>query len=336
LRWAAAGTLVAAIAIATAGCARPPARERYIDIRFPVATRTTGSALPRTVDDSGALWYVNGDEIVREQSPGRRRVLVRPSVRFGKIFWYDRAVYVLDGDGKRFARIDSAMHARVVPIPPQYAPVDGVAADWQHRAIVALGNSFKKIAVVDAWRWYRERAPIGIEPFAATTAGGPHGKAYLVVGDRSKPLVAIARRPGGRSELVRLPGNRCFAGGGAPPMNERVDVRGRDERRVWASSGEHVSSVDLPGRHVLRTWDIDGCAMQIVAAGPDGATVMVSSASNDRYRSALVRVDPAGVHALAQYGYIDGLAPAVLLDRFERLWWYDVRGKAFVCRTPLR
>ena len=30
-----------------------------------------------------------------------------------------------------------------------------------------------------------------------------------------------------------------------------------------------------------------------------------------------------------------GIAGGALIDRYDRLWWYDARAHAFVCRTPL-
>ncbi|MBV8489820.1 MAG: hypothetical protein JO199_04745 [Candidatus Eremiobacteraeota bacterium] len=154
------------------------------------------------------------------------------------------------------------------------------------------------------------------------------------MGDRRQALVAIENRWNHGYAFVHPPDNGCFAGS-AQRLQAPVDVRGRDESRAWISSGTHVVSIELATKKTLRTWDLDGCAMQIVAADSDAVTVAIASVSGDGYVMSLERVDRAGVHTLDRYGHIDGLNSGAELDRFGRLWWLDSKAGAFVCRTPV-
>ncbi|HVA32813.1 MAG TPA: hypothetical protein VNG31_01620 [Candidatus Baltobacteraceae bacterium] len=320
-------------AIAMAGCTlshRAPVR--YIDLKFPVA----GSAgqYAHTVDAAGALWFIDGDAIVRETGPSQRRIAHHPRIRSGSLFWYEGAVYAVDGDGRNMERFDKRLRAHAVPIPVRYAPVDGAVADARYRWVVLARPISHELAVLDVWKWYAERVPESIAPFAAALAGGPHGKKYLVVGDQRRPLVSIENRWYRGVRVVRVPDNVCFSNSGAG-WHVPVDARGRDADRTWVTTGEHVASIELSTKRILRVWDAGGCAVHIVAANGDSATVVVASRDGDKYVSSLKRFDRAGVHSMPQYGRIAGVAGAALMDRYRRLWWFDPKAHAFICRTPL-
>jgi hypothetical protein len=309
------------------------APSRYIDLRYPVGVGDR-QQYPHTVDATGALWYIDGDNLVRTSAPSRREVKRDPDVKSGTLFWYDRAVYAVDGSGTALARIGSRLRVEPVGVPDKYAPVEGAIADSRHRWVVLAQTKPHELAVLDVWKWYGERIPAAIDPYASTLAGGPHGKKYLVVADARKPSVAIKNRWNGRSVIVRLPDNDCFSNGSSR-WAVPVDVRGRDGSRTWATSGKHVVSIELPTKRILRTWDVDGCAMRILRADGNEATVLLGSRDKNGFASTVVRVDQQGVHALDQYGTLDGLAGGAMIDRYDRLWWYDPKGRAFVCRTPL-
>lgn len=310
-------------------------RPHYIDLVFRIAKTGAPTTYPHTVDASGTLWYIDGSRVVAQRGPGQRRVIADADARSGNIFWYDRAVYVLNGDGRTLTKMDDRLHPDPVVVPSAYAPVEGIVADARHRGIVAAQSSAHELAVIDGWKWYGERLPSKIAAFSATLAGGPHGKKYLVVGDQRAPLVAVKNRWTGQSRLVRVPENTCFSKTEAS-LRIPVDVRGRDYYRTWVTSGEHVVSIDLRSKRILRVWDVDGCAMQIVSAGRNAALVMLSAPSEQKgYVSSLVRVDREGVHALPQYGRIESLGPGGMMDRYARLWWFDTGKNAFICRTPL-
>jgi hypothetical protein len=114
-----------------------------------------------------------------------------------------------------------------------------------------------------------------------------------------------------------------------------VDVRGRDGYRTWATDGQRVVSIDLLTKRILRTWDVDGCAMRILSADGNRAIVLLGSRGSGGFTSSVVRVDRQGVHALDEYGRLDGLAGGAVMDRYNRLWWFDPKAHSFVCRTPL-
>lgn len=306
---------------------------RYIDLHYPVGS-SARQQYPHTVDATGALWYIDGDTLVRTSAPSRRDVKHDPSVKSGTLFWYDRAVYAVDGSGTTLSRIGNRFHVEPVDVPDKYAPVEGAIADSRHRWVVLAQTKPHELAVLDAWKWYDERVPAAIDPYASTLAGGPHGKKYLVVADARKPSIAIKNRWNGRSVVVQLPGNACFSNTSGA-WHVAVDVRGRDGTKTWATSGNHVASIDLPSKRILRTWDVDGCAMRILRADRDEATVLLANRSGNGFTSTIVRVDHGGVHSLDQYGTLDGLAGGALIDRYDRLWWYDAKAHAFVCRTPL-
>jgi hypothetical protein len=328
--------LFLALLVAT-GCTRNairPAHGHYFDVRFPVAKVTAGAAYPRTVDPYGILWYIDGGEIVRQPQPKRIEVVRARDARSGNIFWYANAIYVLNGDGTHFTRIDRHLHAVSIRVPSAYSPLEGAVADARHRDIIAARASTRELAVVDVWKWYRERLPDGIQPFATTLAGGPHGKKFLVVGDQSGAAIVVKNRHTGRSAFVQLPQNACFSAGDAS-LRVPVDVRGRDWYRTWATSGERAASIDLRTGRVLRVWELPGCAMQILASDPHAAVLLIGVSADRRYSSSLARIDRRGVHLLTQYGQIAGLGAGAILDRFNRLWWFDPSANAFVCRTPL-
>jgi hypothetical protein len=326
------GVAAAALCACATGERLAKAPERYIDLRFPVVSRASAQ-FPHVVDAEGALWYIDGDRIVRAASPGRDRVTRDPDARAGTLFWYDGAVFVLNGDGTRLERLSDASRDPVT-VPSAYAPAEGVIADARHEWLVLPQSRSSELAVIDKWKWYGERIPAAIDPLEASLAGGAHGKKYLVVADAHRPIVAIKNRWNGRSVVVRTPDNGCFAGSRGA-WDVPVDVRGRDGYRVWASAGEHVASIDLLTKKTLRVWDLDGCALHILRAGGDSAIVMTAQKRGTGFSSALVRVDRDGVHALDEYGHLDGLAGGASLDRYDRLWWYDAKQHAFVCRTPL-
>jgi hypothetical protein len=146
-------------------------------------------------------------------------------------------------------------------------------------------------------------------------------------------VIAVKNRWNSRSVIVRLPDNGCFSNTNG--WKVPVDVRGRDQTKTWATSGNRVLSIDLPSKRILRTWDLDGCAMRILRADGDEVTVLVGSRGSNAFTSKVVRVDHGGVHAQDQYGTLDGLAGGAMIDRYDRLWWYDAKAHAFVCRTPL-
>jgi hypothetical protein len=302
----------------------------YIDLRYPVG-KSSQQQYPHTVDAAGALWYIDGDRLVRSTAPSRRDVVHDPDVKSGTLFWYDRSVYAVDGSGTTLARIGNELRVEPTDVPRKYAPVEGAIADSRNRWVVLSQTKPHELAVLDVWKWYGERIPGEIDPYASTLAGGPHGKRYLVVADAHKPVVAIKNRANGRSVIVRIPDNKCFSG----EWPEPVDVRGRDSTKTWATTGSHVISIDLRDKRIIRTWDVDGCAMRILRADADETTVLLGSHDGDSFSSTIVRVDQQGVHSLDQYGKVDGLAGGALIDRYDRLWWYDPKAHAFVCRTPL-
>ena len=121
----------------------------------------------------------------------------------------------------------------------------------------------------------------------------------------------------------------------APDWRVPVDVRGRGEDRVWVTTGRHVVSIDLASKRPLRVWDLDVCALRIVMADRNEATIVAASREDSGYSSRFLRIDKQGVHELPEYGRIAGLVADVVADRYGRLWWYDRASGAFVCRTPL-
>jgi hypothetical protein len=306
---------------------------RYIDLSYPVG-KSSQQQYPHTVDAAGALWYIDGDRLVRLTAPTHRDVVRDPDVKSGTLFWYDRAVYAIYGSGTTLGRVGNKLRIESTDVPRKYAPVEGAIADSRDRWVVLAQTKPHELAVLDVWKWYGERIPDVIEPYAITLAGGPHGKRYLVIADARKPIVAIKNRANGRSAIVRIPDNRCFSGSGGT-WPEPVDVRGRDSTKTWATTGNHVISIDLPSKRILRTWDVDGCAMRILHADASETTVLLGSRDGNTFTSTIVRVDQQGVHPLDQYGKLDGLAGGALIDRYNRLWWYDPKAHAFVCRTPL-
>lgn len=324
-----AGSLAACTAVER--LAHKPAQ--YIDLHYPVG-KSAQQQYPHTVDASGALWYIDGDALVRSTAPSRRDVVHDPDVKSGTLFWYDRAVYAVDGSGTTLARVGTKLHVEPTDVPDKYAPVEGAIADSRNRWVVLAQTKPHELAVLDVWKWYGERIPASIDPYASTLAGGAHGKKYLVVADATKPVIAIKNRWNGRSVIVSVPDNACFAGSRGT-WHVPVDVRGRDGTKTWATAGSHVVSIDLPSKRILRTWDVDGCAMRILRADADQTTVLLGSRDGNTFTSSVVRIDHGGVHALDQYGKLDGLAGGAMIDRYERLWWYDAKAHAFVCRTPL-
>ncbi|HZZ00635.1 MAG TPA: hypothetical protein VFE36_13790 [Candidatus Baltobacteraceae bacterium] len=306
---------------------------RYIDLHYPVG-KSDRQQYPHTVDATGALWYIDGDSIVRTSTPSRREILRDPDVKAGTLFWYDRAVYAVDGSGTALSRIGDRLRVAARDVPSTFAPVAGAIADARHRWVVLAQTKPHELAVLDVWKWYSERIPPSIDPYASTLAGGPHGKKYLVVADARRPSIAIKNRRNDRSVVVKLPDNTCFASS-SRAWSVPVDVRGRDDYRTWATAGKHVISIDLASKRILRTWDLDGCAMRILRADGDEVTVLLGSRVSNGYASTIVRVDHDGIHQLDQYGTLDGLAGGAMIDRYDRLWWYDPKARAFVCRTPL-
>lgn len=305
----------------------------YIDLQFPVGT-SGSQQYPHVVDNGGALWYVDGDRIVRAAAPSLRQTVRDEDAKAGRLFWYDGAVYVLAGDGSRLTRFGSKLQADPSEVPSHYAPSEGVVADARHRWLVFAQERRHELAVVDEWKWYDESVNDAIDPFAAALAGGPKGKKYLVVADATKPIVAVKNRHNGRSVVIDLPDNACFSIY-QHTWRVPVDVRGRDDYRTWATAGGHALSIDLSNKHILRVWELDGCAMRILGAGPDAATILLGTRHRDGYVTSVIRVDREGVHPLAQYGTVDGLAGGAWIDRYDRLWWFDAKTHAFVCRTPL-
>lgn len=327
----------AALAWSLAGCTAVErltnGPSRYIDLHYPVG-KSDRQQYPHTVDADGVLWYIDGDSVVRTSTPSRREILRDPEVKSGTLFWYDRAVYAVDGSGTSLSRIGDRLRVAARDVPSTFAPVAGAIADARHRWVVLAQTKPHKLAVLDVWKWYSERIPDSIDPYASTLAGGPHGKKYLIVADSRKPIVAIKNRWNGRSVVVKLADNACFTGSNGT-WRVPVDVRGRDDSRTWATVGKHVVSIDLRSKRVLRTWDLDGCAMRILRADGDEVTVLLGSRASDGFASTIVRIDRDGIHALDQYGTLDGLAGDAMIDRYDRLWWYDSKSRAFVCRTPL-
>ena len=324
----------AALAGLLAACSRAANEPgQYIDLRYPVG-KSAQQQYPHTVDATGALWYIDGDRLVRSTAPSRREVVRDPDVKSGTLFWYDRAVYAVDGSGTTLSRVGTKLHVEPTDVPDKYAPVEGAIADSRNRWVVLAQTKPHELAVLDVWKWYGERIPESIDPYASTLAGGAHGKKYLVVADASKPVVAIKNRWNGRSVIVRVADNACFSGSGRP-WHVPVDVRGRDHTKTWATSGDHVLSIDLPSKRILRTWDLDGCAMRILRADANETTVLLGSRDKQGFASTVVRVDHDGVHQLDQYGRLDGLAGGAMIDGYDRLWWYDPKAHSFICRTPL-
>jgi hypothetical protein len=325
-------TLLCALAVLTA-CSvtqrllQPKAS--YIDLRFGVGGHA--QQYSHTVDVAGGLWYLDGGEVIHQSSPARRYTVPLGAARSGAIFSYQGGVYVLNGNGTSLTRVDQK--DVTVDVPARYTPVEGAVADSRHRWVI-FARSARDLALVDVWRWYGERVPDGISPFASTLAAGPHGKKYLLVGDQRLPEIAIENRWTKRAVLMNVPENLCFSRNGSSWMVP-VDVRGRDSYRAWISAGEHVASIDLASKRIMRVWDLDGCAMHILAADQKRAIVMVVEQSGARFASSLEQVDQEGVHPLRQYGKVDGIAAGPLLDGYDRFWWFDAKSKAFICRTPL-
>jgi hypothetical protein len=305
----------------------------YIDLQYPVG-KSSRQQYPHTVDAAGALWYIDGDRLIRSTAPLHRDVVHAPNVKSGTLFWYDRAVYAVDGSGTTLSRVGNKLHVEPTDVPRKYAPVEGAIANSRDRWVVLSRTKPHELAVLDVWKWYGERIPGAIDPYASTLAGGPHGKRYLVVADARKPVIAIKNRANGRSVIVKVPDNVCFSGSGGT-WRVPVDVRGRDSTKTWATAGSRVISIDLRDKRTLRTWDVDGCAMRILRADANETTVLLGSRDGDSFTSTIVRVDQQGVHPLDQYGKVDGLAGGAIIDRYDRLWWYDPKAHAFVCRTPL-
>jgi hypothetical protein len=304
-------------------------KAHYIDLRFDVGAHAP--QYPHAVDAAGGLWYLDGDEVVHASSPVRRSAQRLAGARAGAIFSYAGGVYVLNGSGTSLTRVDRKGFA--IAVPARYAPVAGAVADPRHGWVI-FARSSRDLALIDGWRWYGERVPKGISPFASTLAAGPHGKKYLVVGDQRLPEIAIKNRRSGRAVVVGVPENACFAKNAASWMVP-VDVRGRDSYRAWATAGEHVVSIDVTTKQVLRVWDLDGCAMHVLAGNENRAIVMLATQDGERFVSSLVQVDRDGVHPLRQYGTVDGIAAGPLFDAYDRFWWFDAKGDAFICRTPL-
>lgn len=330
LRLLACAALAGLLAACTAVEHLTNRESHYIDLSYPVG-KSSQQQYPHTVDAAGALWYIDGDRLVRAIAPAHRDVVHDPDVKSGTLFWYDRAVYAVDGSGTTLARLGDKLRIESKDVPRKYAPIEGAIANSRDRWVVLTQTKPHELAVLDVWKWYGERVPAAIDPYASTLAGGPHGKRYLVVADARKPVVAIKNRANGRSVVVRIPDNKCFSGKWPVP----VDVRGRDSTKTWVTTGSHVVSIDLRTKKILRTWDVDGCAMRILRADADETTVLLGSRDGDSFSSTIVRVDQDGVHPLDQYGKLDGLAGGALIDRYDRLWWYDPKTHAFVCRTPL-
>lgn len=306
----------------------------YFDVSFPVAKIAASGSYPRTVDPSGVLWYIADDEIIRQWQPKRFEAIRDRNVRSGTIFWYSGAVFVLDGDGMHLTRVNRRRQTVQVRIPRALTPLVGVDANDAHRYMIAARATPHTLAVADVWRWYSERLPAGVDPFAAALAGGPHGKKYLVVGDQISSSIIVKDRHTGHVAYVQLPGNTCFSDSAAA-LRVPVDVRGRDGQRVWATSGDHAVSIDLHSNRILRLWNLPGCAMRILSAGPRGAVILIGASGTDGYASSVARIDIKGVHGLAQYGSVPGLRSGAILDRFQRLWWFDRASNAFICRTPV-
>lgn len=306
---------------------------QYIDLHYPVG-KSAQQQYPHTVDAAGALWYIDGDELVRSTAPSHRDVVHDADVKSGTLFWYDKAVYAVDGSGTALSRIGKKLHVEPTGVPRKFVPLEGAIADSRDRWVVLAQTKPHQLAVLDKWKWYDEHIPRSIDPYASTLAGGPHGKRYLVVADARKPIVAIKNRQNSRSVIVRLPDNACFSGSGRT-WRVPVDVRGRDKSTTWATAGDRVVSIDLLSKRISRTWNVDGCAMRILRADAHETTVLLGSRDGNKFTSSVVRVDHDGVHQLDQYGRLDGLAGGAMIDGYDRLWWYDPKAHAFVCRTPL-
>lgn len=331
--------LAACAVLVLAGCQNAQrggeqAAARFVDIVYPVGKASAVRAFPHAVDGSGALWYIDGDDVIRQTDPHDRDVVHLPAAHSGNLFWYDNAIFVVPGDGSGLIRIDRNRQTSNVDVPSQFIPIVGAYADPKRRAIVIAQSAPTQMAVVDVWKWYGESLPAGISPLSAALAGGPHGKRYLVVADRRQALVMVKNRLNGNVYFVHPPENECFAAAAAP-LNVPVDVLGRDNFRAWVGSGQHVASIDLRTQKILRVWDLNGCAMQLVTGDGDQTTVAVSAASGSNFVTSLVRVDRGGVHEQTQYGTIDELSPGFIVDRYGRLWWFDAKRGAFICRTPV-
>jgi hypothetical protein len=322
-----------------AGCAgganhATAARGQYLDVRFPLAKADGQTAYPHVVDPMGTLWYLDGARIVRQPRPGVYHILRDASAQSGAIFWYAGFVYLLDGDGKRFTRVGMHLRTKTTPIPAAETPVDGITADALHHDFIAAQPAPHQVAVVDGWRWFEEHLPDEVDPFTAVLAGGPHRKQYLLAADARSTSVAIKDRHRGETVFVDLPDNACFAGT-ASTLRVPVDLQGRDARRAWATSGEHVVTFDLETKRILHVWDPGGCAMHVLRASAQAVVIVVTTTSNRGYVSSLAKVDDFGVHPLPSYGEIPGIGATASMDRFGRLWWYDHASKSFICRTPV-
>jgi hypothetical protein len=330
---AAVVTLVLA-ACATGGNHATVTKGQYVDVRFPIAKVDGQTTYPHVVDPMGTLWYLDGARVVRQPRPTSFHVLHDANAQSGVIFWYAGFVYVLDGDGKRFTRVGNRLRTRSVRIPAAETPVDGITADALHHDFIAAQTSPHAVAVVDGWRWYEEHLPDDVDPFTAVLAGGPHRKQYLLTADARSSSVVIKDRQKGETVIVDLPNNGCFSGSSSE-LRVPVDLQGRDARRAWATTGEHIVTLDLETKRILRMWDPGGCAMHIVRATARAAVVLVSAPSDRGYVSSLVKIDEQGTQPLASYGKIPGLGATVSMDRFGRLWWFDRSSNSFICRTPV-
>jgi hypothetical protein len=325
--------------LAVAGCASGAnhaavKQDQYLDVRFPIAKVDGQTTYPHVVDEMGTLWYLDGARIVRQPRPTSFHILRDHNAQSGVIFWYAGFVYMLDGDGKRFTRVGMHLRTKSVSIPPAETPVDGITADALHRDIVAAQPAPHEVAVVDGWRWYEEHLPSDVDPFTAVLGGGPHRKQYLLAADARSTSVAIKDRQRGGTVFVDLPSNECFAGTSST-LRVPVDLQGRDARRAWATSGEHVVTFDLLTKRILRIWDPGGCAMHIVRATASSVVVVVSTTTANGYVSSVVKIDQGGAHPLASYGEVAGLGASASMDRFGRLWWFDHGSNSFICRTPV-
>jgi hypothetical protein len=263
--------------------------------------------------------------------------LLDSDLRGGVVFWYENAIYVLHSGGKRFTRVDDrTMHEKVFAVPAALTPLFGVQADSRIGALVATPAQPGAAAVADGWKWSAQPLPHAFAPLALSLAGGPHGKRYVVAADAAASRIAIADRRTGGIAVVGIPDRRC-ALEGHDTQTPPIGLKPRDVDRVWVSSGAQLASVGLSERRVLRAWDLPGCATQLLDGTPDRAVVAVAtSPGGGAFRTSLVSVDPSGVYDLAEYGFIDAFAPAALIDRFGRLWWFDGASQSFMSRTPLR
>src|SRR5579862_3615363 len=189
-----AWTLLAATALAGCNVAERLVRpDRYIDLQFPVA-RSSAQHYPHAVDSRGALWYVDRDTLVRTSAPSLKQAMHAPGIAGGTPFWYDGAIFVVAGDGRSLMRFGNNAQTDPQDIPQQYGPVQGVVADATHRWVAFVTATPHQLAVLDVWKWYQDTLPDGIDPFALTLAGGPHGKKYLVAGDVRAASIAVENR----------------------------------------------------------------------------------------------------------------------------------------------